>query len=589
MTTRRLIGQIFFSHLVVGLLALAAYTVYAASTVDAFYRAHANEDLKARARLMEDIARKAIEAGPGEECRALCTSLAERANARVTLILPSGEVIADSAEDPARMDNHSDRPEVVEAHSGKDGSSTRFSITRKRQMMYVAVPLWRGDQVMGVLRASLPLARVEEALWSDYANLLFAAGLIALATIIASLLLSRHIARPLEEMMQGVQSFRKGDFSHAIPPASSEELGALGDAMNQMAQELNGRITEISSQRNQQEAILSSMVEGVLVIDTEERILRMNKSAARMLGLDAPPGPATLLEGAVTNPGVRDFMREALAEPQPIETEFVLQGDGESTIQAHGTTLCDGQGNRLGAMAVLNDVTRLRRLEQVRQDFVANVSHELRTPITAIKGFIETLLDGAAENPQDARRFLEIALRQADRLMAILHDLLVLSRTEAGASAGGIPRERVLLREIVEAATALCIPKAEQKGVHLDWDCPEHIYAEVSAPLIEQAVANLIDNAIKYSESGTWVRVKVFHADPEVVIRVSDEGMGIESAHLPRLFERFYRVDKARSRQLGGTGLGLAIVKHIAQVHGGQVLVESVPGQGSTFSICLPR
>jgi two-component system phosphate regulon sensor histidine kinase PhoR len=234
-------------------------------------------------------------------------------------------------------------------------------------------------------------------------------------------------------------------------------------------------------------------------------------------------------------------------------------------------------------------VTRLRRLEQVRQDFVANVSHELRTPITSIKGFVETLIDGALDSPEEARRFLEIVAKQSDRLTAILEDLLILSRTEAGTSRKEIRLERSNLLEVIEAAVALCKPKASAKGIAITIACPEALEARMNAPLLEQAVTNLVDNAVKYSDSDERVLVEAEQNDEGVVLRVQDHGAGIPAEHLPRLFERFYRVDKARSRSLGGTGLGLSIVKHISSAHGGKVRVESTPGQGSTFSIYLPR
>jgi two-component system phosphate regulon sensor histidine kinase PhoR len=265
-----------------------------------------------------------------------------------------------------------------------------------------------------------------------------------------------------------------------------------------------------------------------------------------------------------------------------------MSSDGELIVNCHGTPLRDASGEQIGALVVLNDVTQLRRLENIRREFVANVSHELKTPITAIKGFVETLRDAAVRNSQDADRFLTIIDKHVTRLEAIVEDLLSLSRIEQGAEKGEIERADSRISDILRTAVQVCNIRAAAKQIKIDIACPEAIRAQVDPPLIEQAVVNLLDNAIKYSEEGKSVWVEAFKRDDEVIISVRDQGCGIEKRHLSRLFERFYRVDKARSRQLGGTGLGLAIAKHIVQAHSGSLTVESTPGKGSVFSIRLP-
>jgi two-component system phosphate regulon sensor histidine kinase PhoR len=251
--------------------------------------------------------------------------------------------------------------------------------------------------------------------------------------------------------------------------------------------------------------------------------------------------------------------------------------------------LHDGQLRKIGALIVLHDVTRLRHLEKIRRDFVANVSHELKTPITSIKGFVETLLHEQLEDKDNSLRFLGIILRQVNRLDAIIGDLLMLSRLERGSEEQTIGLQCESLAEVLRAAVEMCEKKAADKSMRLDVECPADLQADINAPLLEQAVTNLIDNAIKYSEASAAVRIAASHQGNEVVIRVQDQGCGIEAVHLPRLFERFYRVDRARSRELGGTGLGLAIVKHIVAAHRGSIRVESTVGRGSTFFVHLPR
>jgi two-component system phosphate regulon sensor histidine kinase PhoR len=341
-------------------------------------------------------------------------------------------------------------------------------------------------------------------------------------------------------------------------------------------------------QRNEKEAVLSSMVEGVLAVDTDQRLITINQTAARLFGIDPARADGTDLSVIIRDTALRKLVTDALASDEPVEGEIVLKNQNEKVLHSRGTALRDAQGKEIGAVVVLQDVTRVRRLEQVRRDFVANVSHELRTPITSIKGFVETLMDGALNDPHDAQRFLGIIRKQADRLNAIIEDLLTLSRLEEEVGEAHAVLEPTPLERVLRSAIDLCSGAAAAKEINVELHCDGVGEVRVAPRFLERAVVNLIDNAIKYSESAGAIRVRVVRSDGEVTIRVEDDGCGISPEHLPRLFERFYRVDKARSRQLGGTGLGLAIVKHIANVHGGRVSVESTPGQGSVFSIHLP-
>jgi two-component system phosphate regulon sensor histidine kinase PhoR len=282
-------------------------------------------------------------------------------------------------------------------------------------------------------------------------------------------------------------------------------------------------------------------------------------------------------------------VKNALTSQEPVEKDIALHSDGERIINAHGTVLRDADGYRVGALIVCNDITRLWKLENIRRDFVANVSHEIRTPITAIKGFVETLRDGSVQDPHDTKRFLGIIEKHVDRLETIIEDLLSLSRIEGGGEEDHIMLQRGRIRDVLLTAVQVCEAKAISKKISLQLSCNEELKAIINPALLEQAVVNLIDNAIKFSNEGSTVQVNATPMDGQISISVRDQGSGIEKEHLPRLFERFYRIDKARSRQMGGTGLGLAIVKHIAQVHRGRLLVESTPGKGSTFSLHIPR
>jgi two-component system phosphate regulon sensor histidine kinase PhoR len=362
----------------------------------------------------------------------------------------------------------------------------------------------------------------------------------------------------------------------------------LTEAFQSMSRQWAGRLSALTRRNDEQEAVLASMAEGVLAVDPDERIISLNPAAARLMGVNPREVEGRSLPEVVRNADLNRFVADALACKRPIEGDVVLRGARDCVLQAHGTALRDGAGRSMGAVIVLNDVSRLRQLENIRRDFAANVSHELKTPITSIKGFVETLLDGAMRDAADAERFLRIIARQADRLNAIIEDLLSLSRIEKEADAADIVLAVVSVRELLDTARNDCDLPSRERNVRISLECDGKARVRANPALLGQAITNLLDNAIKYSEPGGEVWLVARNGDGGVMIEVRDQGCGIAEEHLPRLFERFYRVDKARSRKLGGTGLGLAIVKHIVLAHRGEVTVASQPGKGSAFTIHLP-
>lgn len=587
MRTRPLIWQIFFSYFLIIVLAVLIITGYTSRSIQQFYHAQIISDLQVRARVAGDqLLEKLVTNSP--DIQPLCRELGKEIDARVTLVLPSGIVTADSDDEPSTMENHGDRPEIKHAIEQGMGSSVRFSHTLNKNMMYVALPLKDGSNILGVVRVAFPLTRLQDALSMVYTKTLSGGVITVILAVLLSWYISHKLSASLNEMKSGAERFARGDFSQPVSIPKPHEMGRLAQALNQMAAQMDDRIQTVLSQRNQQEAVLSSMVEGVIALDGEQRVISLNQAAARLIGVPLEHAQGEPLTEIINNPSLKAFVLHSLETPTPMESEISAQGQETQILQAHGAVLRDAQGEEIGAVVVLNDVTRLRRLEQVRRDFVANVSHELRTPITSIKGFVETLLDGAMDSPDDARRFLQIIAKQADRLNAILGDLLTLSRIEEEEKKALIQIEQGSLYDALVGAIQQCEGKADEKGIPIELECDPAITAPMNASLIEQAVANLIDNAIKYSESGEKVTVSGTCAEGEVIICVQDQGCGIPPEHLPRLFERFYRVDKARSRSMGGTGLGLSIVKHIAKAHAGRVTIESTVGKGSVFSICLP-
>ncbi len=442
------------------------------------------------------------------------------------------------------------------------------------------------------------LAQVTEAgdseLPGTIVGLLAGFGLIALVTLIV---LSR-LSRGLRVLRQGANRFARGDLTQPVVVDGPLQIASVAESLNAMAQQLDERLRTVLEQRNMFGAVLASMTEGVIAFDLDQRLLNLNKAAATLLAVDANVAIGRSIQEVVRNASMLDFVAELFENEKPIEAmltfsrpRFGQRGARleDQYIQAQGTVLSDAGGERIGGLVVLHDVTHLRRLEAIRRDFVANVSHELKTPISTIKAAAETLQETLVESEAGDPNFVAIICRQADRLHAIVEDLLTLARLEQEGEAQHIDLIRAPVAPVLRNAIETCQGKAAAKNVLMELIAPPDLQARINANLLEQAVVNLIDNAVKYSPEAGVVRVELEHTDTEAQILVTDHGPGIETEHLPRLFERFYRTDKARSRQMGGTGLGLAIVKHVCQVHGGQVTVDSTVGQGSVFCIHLPR
>lgn len=588
---KRLIWQLYPSQLLIAFAALLAFTWYGTSSIRSFQLSETAASLEARSHLAAGSVLFYLEHDDLAGLEAFCREAGKKSSTRLTVISSAGKILADSDEDPARMENHNDRPEIIAALSGKVVSSLRFSQTLQQNLMYVAIPLEDQGHRRGVLRAAIPVTAIDKALSAIYQKIIWGCVVVALFAALVAWFIARRISKPLEQMKLGAERFSRGDFTGRMREEGAEEVATLARALNEMATQLDGRIQTIVSQHSQLQAVFASMVEGVITVDTEERILEVNQAGAQLLNVDPEKikGKSILL--AVRNIHLQNFVKNALACAVPMEGEFSsrMGADGkEKYFYAHGARLQDSQGRITGALIVINDVTNLRRLESIRRDFVANVSHELKTPITSIEGFAETLLDGALDEPESARRFVEIIGKQASRLHAIVEDLLALSRVEQEAKREEIVLQELPIAEVLQSAIQACSSRAEKENMAISLACAPTITARINPALFEQAVVNLLDNAVKYSGKGSSIRVETEKHPDEVLIRVCDNGVGIASQDISRIFERFYRVDKARSAKLGGTGLGLSIVKHIVQAHHGHISVESSPGKGSIFTLHLP-
>jgi len=588
MHRKQLLWQLYLWYVLIAVASVAVVTWYASRAVREFHEDQMRADLRARAVLSAEQFRRDLLAGELGGIDALCGQLGGEAATRLTVMLPDGTVVGDTDEDPAVMDPHHKRPEMIDALAGRTGYSTRYSITTDMVRMYAAVPVESDGRVIAAVRASMSTEAIFQTVHTVQLAIFTVGGVVMLLAVVAGVLVIRRINRPLGELRRAAERFAAGELTHRVKLESPQEFVSLAETLNQMAGQLHERILALEAERNERGAMLASMIEGVLAVDDQQRLLELNHVAAELLCADPQTARGRTLQEIVRNPALQELVERVLAEWEPAETEIVLFDAGERFLQAHGSVLRGAAGEGIGVLVVLHDVTRLRKLEQMRRDFAANVSHELKTPVTAIKGFVETLLDGALQKPDDARRFLHIVSAQADRLGAIIEDLLELAHIEQQREREQIVLQPGRLKDVLEAALEACRFQASEKDVRLALDCPEDLRVEMDANLLERAVLNLLDNAVKYSPAGETVEVAVERREQELVVEVRDRGCGIAREHLPRIFERFYRVDKARSRKLGGTGLGLAIVKHIAQAHRGRATVESTPGTGSTFAIHLP-
>jgi len=532
-----------------------------------------------------EVSSRLVDESQSADLQAFIQSLARRTHTRLTVTALDGRVLADSDHDPSAMDNHKNRPEMVQAAAGSVGISQRVSPTLGLPMLYVAVSAEHDGQPIALVRGALPLdqlhRRAAELRWS----VVKASAVVSLIALLIVYVVVRRTVRPVAALKDAARAIAAGELVARIPVTGRDEFGTLADAVRTMNEELARRLSQLRSNAQQLRTVLGSMTEGVVAIDARRRVLFANQAARQLLGIADADLEGKLLWNIARYPQLEQAVEEALAGKTGTRYELEFDGKPPRALTLNVTEIPHDTG--MGLVLVLHDVTDLRRLERLRQEFVANVSHELKTPLASIKAYAETLADGALADPEHNHIFVERIAEQAERLDLLIQDLLSLAHIEAGQR--NLEPVEMDLNHVLPDWAADHLSAAEAKQISLTWTlAPAELRVCVDPESLRQILDNLLVNAIKYTPAGGRVQVRWRAQQDRVVIEVEDTGIGIARTEQERIFERFYRVDKARSRELGGTGLGLSIVKHLTQSLGGQVSVKSQLGAGSTFQLLLP-
>jgi two-component system phosphate regulon sensor histidine kinase PhoR len=505
---------------------------------------------------------------------------------RVTFIDKNGKVVGESEKDYLIMDNHINRKEVQEALNGNIGKDVRFSKDMEMDLLYIAVPM----PSEGIItRVSVPLVQLEriDEIILIYTGIGILAGI--LLTTILAFRFSNMITKPVNELIDVTKEISEGNFSRRANIKCDDEIEDLAKTFNIMAEKLESTLAEMNDKNIKVDSIINSMTNGVVAVDNQFRIILINTVSCEMFGIKKGPGiiGMNIIE-LVRNNQINSLLKESIDKNMPLLTEIVMGPPDDKILRVYTSPIKSNNPKQLnaGGIATIHDVTNLKKLEQIRTEFVSNVTHELKTPLTSIRGFIETLKNGAIEDKNVAVKFLDIIDIESERLSSLINDILQLSEIETKISDSDISSHNIndTLKEIYNMLEGV----AGKKGIKLDFEIEGNIFVNANKNRIKQMLINLIDNAIKYNTENGKVNVKVFKAEGKVTFVVRDSGIGIDEEHIPRIFERFYRVDKGRSRNMGGTGLGLSIVKHIVNLYNGNIKLISTPGSGTEFTIQLP-
>ena len=516
-------------------------------------------------------------------------NLSSKINCRITIIDINGKVLADSEktlEGVKAMDNHLDRPEVKQALEGKVGQEIRFSATLRKDMLYVATPIKEGADITGVLRLALALVDVEKTLSiirrTSFVAFLFAIGF---AFMLGSVVAER-VVLPIKKIILVSRRFSRGDFDTRIHLASDDEIGELASTLNTMAQDIEEKIKAIDTQNQQLKAIFNSMIEGVIAVDKKGRVASINPTIEKIFNISKKDAEGRYFLESIPNTDISEIINSVFQKGELVSKEISLVWPVHKIFQINALPIFE-KSQITGCLVVIHDITEIRKLEVMRRDFVTNVSHEFKTPLTSIKGFVETLLEGALEDKEHSRQFLKIIQDHAEQLNNLVGDLLSLSHIESREIK--LEKEALNLKGLVDKVLLSFKSQLNKKSIGAQNLLSADLIINADKDKLGQVFTNLIDNAIKFNKDNGSIKIYSEDLNDKISIIVEDSGVGIPEKHIPRIFERFYMVDKARSKELGGTGLGLSIVKHVIELHKGGVGVESAEGFGSKFFFILPK
>ena len=576
------VWRIALPYLILVVLILGALGWFLSSFMERSYIEQLTAGQKASTRLFANQVAPVVIKGapyPGLADMTLQASFLE--GTRITVILPDGTVIADSERDPASMENHANRPEVQAAISGQETSEVRYSDTVRSRLLYTAVPIRDGETTVGVARIAISLSKIETTA-SSFRRIIFAtAGVTALLVLLVAFGITYQTILPLRSLTQAVTNLESGKYVETLPGKRLDEIGRLTNAFNRMAAQISQQIEELSAERGKLSAVVSTISDAILIVNGEGRVELINPAAETILNVNASESTGKSLAEVVRNHIIVDLWQKAQSTG---EQQFTaLETPTRLVLQAIASPMEDETGSR--ALLILQDYTRMKRLETVRRDFVSNVSHELRTPLASLKALTETVQETALDDPPAAKRFLAQMSVEIDNMTQLVQELLDLSKIESGR----VPLERTYISpwEMIQPAAERMRIQAERSGLSLTVDCPEDLpRVHVDRGRMEQVLVNLIHNAIKFTPPGGSIQVRAWAQDKDVVLAIADTGTGIADEDLQRIFERFYKADRARSG--GGTGLGLSIARHLVESHGGRIWAESEVGKGSTFFIAIP-
>ncbi len=580
-------GRILNSYLLLLMITLPLMAVVLTFALRDYYLSLTERNLTTQARWISQSSIAYLREDAQNSLRALVGGFGSQHSLRVTVTDAKGVVIADTDADPSSMENHAARPEIAAALIGRVGRAQRTSGTTQWPFLYVAVPVDDDGAIIGAARVALPLSDVNAAIGRLWMIVIFSLLLAMALAAFIGMKLARRITEPIEQLSQAAQEVAKGRYWHRVSIGNRDEIGQLGETINHMATSIQEKIDLISEGKEQLEVVLRQMVSGVLLLERNDEVTVINPAARTMLGFDGPISGLSVLD-VTKSRELADACQRVLLSGETASIEVRVIYPRERILQVDVSPMRHTpRSGPVAIVMVLHDISRRKQEERYRAELVANVSHELRTPVTAIKGFADTLLEEAADDPQATKEFVQIIAKEANRLNLLIADLLELARIEAQEIQ--LHRDVIDVRELIAEVLLRFKTRAQEQQLEITTDCPPSLTVWADRERIIQIISNLVDNSIKYTSPGGRITLNAFERGDRTEIAVADTGVGIPADDLKRVFERFYRVEKARSRKLGGTGLGLSIVKHLVELHQGRIWLESEVGKGTTAHLTLPR